>query len=103
MFKPIPVQHYGAGKKKKIIWHNIKFQDSRLSNIPFFKSYFDLLISQLPDFVENVLCTPDGAMDLIFQIKYISNSFVYNLMEILITKQIPLFFEAPCMAVVTWS
>ena len=97
MFKPIPVQHYGAGKKKKIIWHNIKFQDSRLSNIPFLKSYFDLLISQLSNIVQNVFCTPEGAMDLIFQIEFIPNSFVSNLMEILIIKQIPPFFEAPCM------
>ena len=91
MFKPISVQHKGAREKKKIMGH-IKFQDSRLSNIPFLKFDFDLLISQLPDILQNVFCTPDVAMYLIFEMKYIPNSFVSNLMEILIIKQIPLFF-----------
>ena len=95
MFKPIPVQHYGAGKKKKIIWHNIKFQDSRLSNIPFLKFDFYLLISQLPNILQNVFCAPDLAMDLLFEMKYIPNSFVSNSMEILIIKQIPLFLRHP--------
>ena len=89
MFKPISVQHKGAGEKKKIMGH-MKFQV--LCNIPFLKFDFDLLISQLPDILQNVFCTPDVAMYLIFEMKYIPNSFVSNLMEILIIKQIPLFF-----------
>ena len=35
-------------------------------------------------------------MDPSIQVKFIPNIFVFNLMEILIIKQIPLFFEAPC-------
>ena len=36
-------------------------------------------------------------MDPNFKIKYIFSGFVFHLMEILVKKQIPLFFEAPCM------
>ena len=80
MFKPIPVQHYGAGKKKKIIWHNIKCQDSRLSNIPFLKSYFDLLIFQLPDIAQKSFCTSDGAINLTFQMNYVP--VVYHVAQV---------------------
>ena len=55
-----------------------------------------LLIPRLPDMVQKCFCTPDGAMDPIFLMKYIPSRFVFNLVEIMITKQIPLFFEAPC-------
>ena len=56
-----------------------------------------LLIPRLPDRVRKCFCTPDGAMDPTFQIKYIPSKFVFNLMEIMIIKQIPLFFETPCI------
>ena len=56
-----------------------------------------MLISQLPDILQNVSCAPDLAMDLIFEMKYIPNSFVSNLMEILIIKQIPPFFRHPVL------
>ena len=46
--------------------------------------------------VQKCFCTPDGSIDPTFQMKYIPSRFVFNLMEILIIKQIPLFFEAPC-------
>ena len=91
MFNPISVQHKGAGEKKKIMGH-MKFQDSRLSNIPFLKFDFDLLVSQLPDILQNFFCTPEGAMDLTFQIKYIPRRFVFHLMERLSITQITLFF-----------
>ena len=51
----------------------------------------------LPDIVEKFFCTPDRGMDPTLQIKYIPSRFVFNLMEKLIIKQIPLFFETPCM------
>ena len=50
-----------------------------------------LLIPWLPDMVQKCFCTPDGAIYPTFQIKYIPRKFVFNLMEILIIKQIPLF------------
>ena len=56
-----------------------------------------LLIPRLPDMVQKCLCTPDGAMDTTFQIKYIPSKSVFNLMEIMIIKQIPFFCETPCM------
>ena len=55
-----------------------------------------LLIPQLPDMVQKWFCTPDGAMDPTFQIRYVPSRFVFDLMEILSIKQITLFFEAPC-------
>ena len=42
--------------------------------------------------VQKCFCTPDGSMDPTFKIKYISSRFVFNLTEILIIKQILLFF-----------
>ena len=73
----------------------MRIQDSGLSNIQFFyilKSHFDLPISRLPDIVQKYFCTPDGAMDPTLKIRYIPSRFMFNLMEILIIKQIPLFF-----------
>ena len=79
----------------------MRIQDSRFSNIQFFYiliSHFDLRISRLPDIVQKYFCTQDGAMDPTLKTKYIPRRFMFNLMEILIIKQIPLFFEAPCMS-----
>ena len=44
-------------------------------------------------FVQKWFCTPSGAMDPNFRIRYIPSRFVLNLMEILIIKQIPLFLR----------
>ena len=55
-----------------------------------------LLISCLPDIIQSSFCTQDRAMDPTFRIKYIRRRFMFNLMEILILRQIPLYFEAPC-------
>ena len=46
--------------------------------------------------VQKCFCTSDRALDPTFQMKYSPSRFVCNLMEILIIKQIPLFFETPC-------
>ena len=56
-----------------------------------------LLISGFHDIIQSCFCIPYETMDPNFKIKYILSGFVFNLMEILVTKQIPLFFEAPCM------
>ena len=53
--------------------------------------------------VEKCCCTQDGSMDSPFKIKYISSRFAFNLMEILIIKQIPLFFETPCILIIFTS
>ena len=45
-----------------------------------------------------LVCTPDGTMDPSFQMKYIPSKFV--LVEKLVLKQIPLFFEAPCSKII---
>ena len=57
-----------------------------------------LLISGFHDIIQSCFCIPYETMDPNFKIKYILSGFVFNLMEILVTKQIPLFFEAPCIA-----
>ena len=54
-------------------------------------SRFDFLTTWLPDIIQIFFCISDGAMETIFQIKYIPRKFVFNLMEMLIIKQIPLF------------
>ena len=85
-------------KISKMIW-NMRFRDSRLSNIQFFSKliyHFDLIISWIPDIIQKFYCTPDGVLDPTFQILYIPSRLVFNLMEILIIKQIP-FFKAPCI------
>ena len=51
-----------------------------------------LLISRFPDIIQSCFCPPYEAMDPNFEIKYILSGFMFNLMEILVTKQIPLFF-----------
>ena len=64
------VQHNGAKKKENYMGHDI----SRLYIVqyPFIlKSDFVILISRLP--VQIFFFTPDGAMDLTFQMKYNTN------------------------------
>ena len=53
---------------------DIRFQDTGLSYIQDFLnliSHFDLLISWLRYIIKKGFCTPDGAMDLTFQMKYV--------------------------------
>ena len=55
------------------IW-DIRFQDARLPSIEYSGNlipHFDLLISRLPDIIQRSFCTPDGAIDLIFQMNYV--------------------------------
>ena len=76
----------------------IRFKDIGLliiSNSWNLLSNIVLLLPRLPDMVEKCFCTPDRSMDPTFKIKYISSRFVFNLTEILIIKQIPLFFRHP--------
>ena len=57
--------------------NNMKHQISRQKIVQYLEffiliSHFDLLISQLPDIVQKYFCTPDGAMNPTFQMKYVS-------------------------------
>ena len=51
--------------------------------------------------VQKCFCTPDGSMDPTLKIKYIYSRFAFSLTEILIMKQIQLFFETPCRQTLT--
>ena len=63
--------------------------------------HFDVLISRLPDILQECFCTPTRAMDPTFQMNLIQNRFVFNFMEIRIIKQIPLFFRHPVAQVIS--
>ena len=69
MFKASSVQLQETEKKGKS-YGTWDFNTLDVQYPSFFKSDFDLLVSQLPDIVENFFRTPEGAMDLTFQLNY---------------------------------
>ena len=74
----------------------IRFKDIRMFIISSLIPHIFWLLPRLPDMVQKCFCIPGGTMDPTFRNKYIPSSFVFNLMVILIIKQIP-FFLAPCI------
>ena len=80
--------------------NNMRYQILKQMNVQYLEffilvSHFELCISRLLYIVQKCFRTPDRAIDPTFQMKYIPSRFVFNLMEILIMKQIPLFLRHP--------